>query len=88
MLGAMSRNDELLDDIAERLRGYLDANPDAADTIEGVEQWWLADVTIDQWVRASLERALERLVDEGRLVKRTGADGSVIWVAVRPREMD
>ncbi len=79
----MSQDHELLETIQRRLREYLDSNPDAADTIEGVEQWWIAPLPVDRRVRPALERALEAFVQEGRLVKRSGIDGKVLWATIR-----
>lgn len=37
----MSTDEELVAQIAQRIEGYLEQRPDAADTAEGIGTWWL-----------------------------------------------
>jgi len=62
----------------ERLRreilGVLLQRPTAQDTLEGIAAWWLLEQRLEREV-GRVERVLERLVAEGLVVKRQGADG-------------
>ena len=71
-----------IDAVAGEIRRYLDAHPDAADTVDGVLQWWLpaASAAVS---REIVEHALDTLVAKGDIVRRTHADGTVIYA--RPR---
>jgi hypothetical protein len=64
--------------VAREIERYLDAHPDAADTIDGVMQWWLPP-TSAAVPRASVERALAALVAKGAVGSRTLVDGTVIY---------
>jgi len=69
------------DTIAAALELYLNAHPQAADTLENIGHWWFTACStgID---REALALAVERLVGGGRLSKEESADGSVIYRAV------
>jgi hypothetical protein len=68
--------------VAGEIQRYLDAHPDAADTVEGVQQWWLSAASVSV-SRETVERALEALVAKGEIVRRTHADGTVIYARQR-----
>jgi phage host-nuclease inhibitor protein Gam len=51
-------------DLEDRLARYCEAHPHAADNIDGVRRWWLADPAIPI---ADVEAALEALVERGTL---------------------
>lgn len=53
---------------------YLRDHPEAQDTARGIAQWWLPERGMFTGVQDT-ERALERLVAEGRVLARTAADG-------------
>lgn len=59
-----------------RILSYFREHPNAADTVDGVRRWWLAD---PHWTRQEVERALHELVESGSAAARTGADGSVVY---------
>ena len=73
----MNPQDDPLARVAEAIRRYLDERPHAADTVEGIAQWWVphegADIPPD-WV----ETTLQRLEAEG-VVRPVRAGGRVIW---------
>ena len=71
-----------VDAVAGEIRRYLDAYPDAADTVEGVLHWWLpaASAAVS---RETVEHALDLLVAAGEIVRRTHADGTVIYCRQR-----
>lgn len=73
-----------LDAVSTALRGYLARHPAAADTVEGIQRWWLADV-LGEVSPALVEVALERLEDEGVVVRRQHPGLSkVTWAGAAP----
>lgn len=56
------------------LIAYWRSNPHAADTADGIQRWWLADLSLS---RHAIDAALQHLVDEGRATAVTAADGRV-----------
>ncbi len=56
--------------VAEEIRRYLETHPNAADSAEGVAKWWLTRQRFEHAV-AQVQRALELLVAEGLIGKRT-----------------
>jgi len=63
--------------VADSVLAYLDHNPQASDTLDGISQWWLPqDKSISREV---LVRILERLVAEGRLEKCELLNGHCLW---------
>lgn len=67
-----------IDAVAREIKRYLDAHPDAADTIDGVVQWWLPAVSAAV-PRETVQRALTALVAEGQIASRTLVDGTVLY---------
>lgn len=61
------------DEIQLEILHHLAAHPEAEDTLEGIAEWWLLERTIERRLR-EVEAALERLVAEGLLERRGGAD--------------
>ena len=66
--------------IENTIMTYLDINSNAADTLEGVLNWWLLELP-RQVTRAQVLQAIEELVDENVLEKSILHDGSAIYVA-------
>jgi hypothetical protein len=62
--------------LEQALEGYCALHPNAADTVEGVRRWWLADPAIPL---ADVEVALDALVARGRLDIRRLPDGTAIY---------
>jgi hypothetical protein len=62
----------------QEIRRYLDAHPDAADTIEGVIQWWLPPASASA-SRDTVRRALERLIAESEVASHVLVDGAVVY---------
>ena len=56
-------------EIAEAIRRYLEANPQAFDTARGIREWWLRDAK--PLFAEDVEQAIELLVGEGALVPLT-----------------
>jgi hypothetical protein len=74
----MHAPDQRIRDIATEIGRYLRANPDAADSIEGVRQWWLAqdNATV---APSMVDAALEILISQGVVRVRILADGTRIY---------
>lgn len=68
----------------ETILAYLDDHPDAADTVDGIRQWWLLG-GVDQST-ADVQAALDLLVERG-LIARVEQPGisPVYRRALRPR---
>lgn len=71
-------------DLAAELLAYLRDHPEAADTADGITQWWIHRQRLAV-VRAAVEAALEELVESGHLVRRTTAGGHVVY-CTRPTD--
>jgi catechol 2,3-dioxygenase-like lactoylglutathione lyase family enzyme len=56
---------------------YVEQNPDAADTVDGIGRWWSGPH--DSASRDDVLHALEKLVAEGRLIKRVSPDGRCLF---------
>lgn len=57
---------------------YLNDNPDAGDTMDGILEWWLLDQRIKFETR-NVSNAISRLVDEGLIVEHKEADSPIIY---------
>jgi hypothetical protein len=68
--------------VAEVIRGYLARHPAAADSAQGIAQWWLPALGIDVPVD-TVERALERLVERGAVRRADVTGGAAIYRAAR-----
>jgi hypothetical protein len=68
------REDSASNEIEASVVGYLRHHPQAADTVEGIVNWWLPRQRYAS-ERASIERALGRLVDAGVLKRSRLPDG-------------
>ena len=63
--------------IAEEIPRYLRDHPDAADSFEGIRQWWLPRVRFEE-ATASIEKALQELLERGVVVRQVMPDGTTI----------
>lgn len=62
----MTRADESESDVYSAVVQYLEENPEAMDTLDGIAEWWV----MRQRIRTSVDaiaRVVERLVGEGLL---------------------
>src|SRR5262245_8306078 len=80
--GRLVMQDARVDAVAGEIRRYLDAHPDAADTVDGVLQWWLSRASASA-SHETVEHALDVLVAAGEIVRRSHADGTVIYTRHR-----
>ncbi len=70
----MSKKEEL----ARRLLDYLEKNPDAGDTLEGIADWWLEQQRVEQVVD-DVADALDYLVQKGAVRVNTLQGGTPIY---------
>ena len=69
--------DEAASAVAEEIRSYLREHPLAADTLEGIQRWWIARQRYDESLKR-LQRALEQLAAEGA-VEKVQVAGRVVY---------
>lgn len=73
----MPPHDEHLAEIAQAILRYLEHNPQAADTIEGIAKWWLpAEWCVDA---RTVQSALYELEVQGKVHRRIHADRHVLY---------
>jgi len=72
--------------IAAKIARYLDRHPHASDTLEGVSRWWLLQQRYEE-TEEKVQRALNYLAEEGRVIKRTLPGGKVVFARAN-REME
>jgi hypothetical protein len=71
--------------IADQIEHYLEEHPHAADTLEGIAEWWLQAKRQNVTMKATL-LALNSLVTRGVLVKITDSNGKWIYRRAQHRE--
>ncbi len=64
--------------LADHIAEYLTSNPHAADTVAGIQNWWLSGAPPGV-SRGAVESAVRLLVRRGTLECRTLPDGSRIY---------
>jgi hypothetical protein len=64
--------------VAHEVLRYLSSHPNAADTFEGILNWWLPRQRYET-ERRRIEMALEQLVMHQLVAKRRLADGSMLY---------
>lgn len=65
-------------DIAGVIRRYLANHPNASDSLEGVQRWWLAEGAVEA-PGPTVQQALDRLVKKGTVVRKLLPDGTVVY---------
>lgn len=82
----MGRGSEIeeLERIVEALSGYLGTHRQAADTLDGIRDWWLSGERFQDIRPDALRKALEKLVDQGELTRVESGSG-VVFYANRAR---
>ncbi len=66
------------EEITKRILDYLNNNPDAGDTLEGISNWWLECERVNQSVD-KISRILEAMVKRGNLKKIKQDNTSCIY---------
>lgn len=68
--------------IATTIRGYFATHPAAADSVEGIQRWWLLPLLREEPLPL-VEIALERLVVDGTARRVVLEDGRVVYAYLR-----
>jgi len=71
-------DDDPVQVIADTIERYLDQNPDAADSAEGIRRWWLPP-GLSEEAPETVEEALDRLVASGVIRRQPLPDGRVLY---------
>jgi hypothetical protein len=74
------------DEIARRILIYLEENPEAQDSIEGIVQWWLLERTV-HYEKIRVEEVIEELVSRNLVVARHIA-GLPIMYSLNPSKLE
>jgi hypothetical protein len=72
------------DAVAWLILGYLYSHPDAKDTVDGVEKWWLNSMEINMEAR-TVQVSLDQLVKSGWLVSYQRQGTSMVYGLNRSR---
>lgn len=72
-------------EIARRILIYLDENPEAQDSIEGILQWWLLERTV-HYEKIRVEEVIEELVSRNFIVARK-ISGLPIMYSLNPSKL-
>ena len=76
----MGDDSQLEDELEQEILAYLDANPEAADSLDGVLHSWILQQRFYRGLRA-LEPVLDRLVASGEVERVLGPDGRPLFRA-------
>lgn len=68
--------------VAQQILRYLEANPQASDTLEGVAKWWLMRQRLTESM-VLVQGALKILEDKGLIVERRNADGGLLYMVAQ-----
>ena len=74
----MTQNETARDDLITELLRYVVAHPNAKDTLDGIEKWWLPQSTKREGKRR-LEEALNLLAAKGWLNARSSPQSETIY---------
>ena len=66
--------------VAEEIQRYLHSRSNAADTAEGIAQWWIMRQRLHE-EKQKVERALEYLSATQLICKRQLCDGTIVYTA-------
>jgi hypothetical protein len=69
------------------IEAHLAAHPQAADSVDGVAEWWVARRGVLA-SREEVEAALESLVQQGRLRSVRLADGNTLYCSAPRRDWE
>ncbi|CAE6484006.1 hypothetical protein C8R30_105113 [Nitrosomonas nitrosa] len=79
------KNDELAFEIQclhDAILHYLRSNPNAADSLEGIMNWWLPELGHAQANTEEVMRALDRLIAGGMVEKILLVDGTILYRSI------
>jgi len=69
--------------IATEIEEYLVSNPEASDSLDGIQHWWTGRGRYRERAE-TVQRALDVLLLAGKLSKRTMPDGETVYAGARP----
>ena len=82
-----NRNADGVDDedaeVEKSVLAYLDGHPQAADTLQGIVNWWLPRQRYER-ERQRIEQALGALVIQGKLQRSPLPGGDVLYARRKP----
>jgi hypothetical protein len=64
--------------LAKEIAGYLSSHSNAADTVEGITNWWLTSAK-GQANQSQVQKALDYLVASGRVEKKEVGKGALVY---------
>ena len=79
MAPAAADEERQIETLCDDIVRYLQNNPNARDTFEGILSWWLLEGEIRR-EGEKVRRALERLVAAGLVAERQRSDGQVHYM--------
>ena len=82
----INRQDTDVSKVADEIIRYLDAHENAADTLEGVAQWWISRQRIQEALE-QVQKALDFLCEEG-IVKATPVVGGKILYSLNKEALN
>lgn len=65
--------------LREAILNYLQHNPNAVDSLEGITNWWLPQAYKKEGV-SRIEKILEQLIEEGSVKKASLIDGTIVYM--------
>ncbi len=74
----MDNSPSKVSDIASAIRRYLADHPNASDSLEGVQRWWLGEGAVEA-PGPTVQQALDQLVKKGTVVNKMLPDGTVVY---------
>jgi hypothetical protein len=69
-----------IQDIAQVIERYLSAHPNAADTVEGIANYWLKSGRVKATAE-QVQQAISLLIDWGLMSQKTLPDGTALYTA-------
>jgi hypothetical protein len=78
---SQARNRSKLDRLCFEITEYLRNHPQASDTALGISGWWLTERQGEAG-EGDVERALDRLVETGLVVRRVLGDGTHLYTGI------
>lgn len=78
----MASEDDCVAAIADAIERHFSAHPEAADSIEGIRQWWLTGDAAHE-APERIREALGRLEAAGVVTRRELPGGQVVYAAAR-----
>ncbi len=64
--------------LREAILNYLQQNPNAVDSLEGITNWWLPQA-YKKMDEAKIEQVLKQLIGEGLVRKTPLVDGTILY---------